>query len=190
MNTSLKIVLVCALCALAACSKGGSGTSASESAGTTASAAPESAGTPASSASAGSSSASGNWVANGATACEKYLTPDVVAAILTHPAGRSKTLGAQGCDYETTDSGGSISITLTAAGPAAFDAEQKYFVNPIPLPGVGDKAVRHTTGIEAIKGEDRGCSIQAGGAPGSTKLTGEALAQKLGEICNKLFALP
>ena len=132
----------------------------------------------------------GAWIANGATACEKYLTPGVVAEILTNPAGQSKTLSAQSCTYETADNSGSISITLTNAGPSAFDAYQQYLADPVPLAGVGDKASRSIIGIDAVKGADRSGSIDAGGPPGSTKLRGEALAQKLGAICNKLFALP
>src|SRR5690348_8278472 len=132
----------------------------------------------------------GGWIAHGATACEKYLTPDVVAAILSHPAGKSKRLSGPACTHESGDSGGSISITLSSAGPAAFEQYQQYLVDPRPLAGVGDKASSSITGIDAVKGNDRTCTIDAGGAPGSTKLTGGALAQKLGEICNTLFALP
>ena len=135
-------------------------------------------------------SAQNGWIANGAIACDKYLTPDVVAAILSHPAGQAKRLSGQACTFESSDSGGSISITLSNAGPAAFDQYQQYLVDPRPLAGVGDKASTSLTGIDAVKGNDRTCTIDAGGAPGSTKLTGGALAQKLGEICNKLFALP
>ena len=130
------------------------------------------------------------WIANGATACDKHLTPDVVAAILSHPTGKSRRLSDQACRFESNDSGGSISITLANAGPAAFDQYQQYLVYPRPLAGVGDKASSSLTGIDAVKGNDRTCTIDAGGAPGSTKLTGDALAQKLGEICNRLFALP
>ena len=38
------------------------------------------------------------WTANGATACEKYLTPDVVAAILRNPAGKPRRLDANSCN--------------------------------------------------------------------------------------------
>lgn len=45
-------------------------------------------------------------------------------------------------------------------------------------------------GIDAVKGNDRTCTIDVVGPPGSTQLAGEALARKLGEICNDLFGLP
>ena len=164
------------LCALAACSQNhGSNT-----------AGPGDGNAPASNRAAAPS----GWIANGATACDKYLTPDVVAAILSHPAGKAKRLSDQACTFESNDSGGSISITLSNAGPAAFEQYQQYLVDPRPLAGVGDKASSSFTGIDAVKGNDRTCTIDAGGAPGSTKLTGDALSQKLGEICNRLFALP
>jgi hypothetical protein len=129
-----------------------------------------------------------SWVANGASACEKYLTPDFVGQIFKNPAGQAKKRGVQGCGFETPDFA-SISITLAAGGPSVFDAHQKYLTNPVPLDGVGDKAVRTAAGIEAVKGQDRMCGIDVM-PPFGNKLSGEALAKKLGEICNKLFALP
>jgi hypothetical protein len=132
----------------------------------------------------------GSWIANGAGACNRYLSHGVVAAILNNPAGANKTLSPQACSYSTSDSGGTITITLTNAGPLAFDAYQKYLVNPQPLPGVGDKASQSMIGIVAVKGTDRNCSIDAGGAPDALRMRGAELGQKLGEICNQLFALP
>jgi hypothetical protein len=134
--------------------------------------------------------AGNHWTDNGATACDTYLTHDLVSAVLTNPAGQSKKLSVQSCTYQTSDSGGSITITLTNAGLSAFDHYQQYLVNPVPLPGVGDKASQSIIGIDAAKGADRGCDIDAGGAPGSLKLHGAELGQKLGAICNQLFALP
>lgn len=99
-------------------------------------------------------------------------------------------MSIQACSFTTSDDGGSISITLSNAGPAAFDAYQKYLVDPQPLSGVGDRASQSVTGIDAVKGGDRSCSIDAGGAPGSLRLKGAELGQKLGAICNQLFALP
>ena len=175
-STAAYIATGAMLCALAACSQnhGSNNVGPSDS----------------SAAASNQAAPSNGWIANGATACDKYLTPDVVAAILSHPAGKTKRLSGQACTFESNDSGGNISITLSNAGSAAFDQYQQYLVDPRPLAGVGDKASSSLTGIDAVKGNDRTCTIDAGGAPGSTKLTGDALAQKLGEICNKLLALP
>jgi hypothetical protein len=141
------------------------------------------------SASATVSSANGQlWPNNGAIACEKYLTPDFVGQIFKNPTGHAKKLSAQGCSFETPDFA-SINITLAAAGPAVLIAHQKYLSNPVPLSGVGDKAVRTASGIEAIKGQNRMCGIDVM-PPFGNKLSGEALAKKVGEICNKLFSLP
>jgi len=141
------------------------------------------------SASATVSSTNGQlWPNNGAIACEKYLTPDFVGQIFKNPAGHAKKLSAQGCSFETPDFA-SINITLSSAGPAVFAAHQKYLSNPVPLSGVGDKAVRTASGIEAIKGQNRMCGIDVV-PPFGNKLSGEALAKKVGEICNKLFSLP
>lgn len=179
MNTRILLRTIIAAgmtCTIAACSRGAP--------------TPAGGGGAPASASGTSTAATTGWIANGSTACEKYLTPDVVAAILSNPAGQSKQLSAQACTYETSDNTGNISITLAAAGPEAFDRHQEFLADPHPLAGVGDKASRSLIGIEAVKGQDRMCTIDAGGPPGSTRLTGEPLAQKLGEICNRLFALP
>lgn len=130
----------------------------------------------------------GDFASRGGDACGKYLTPDIVSSILNGPTTPAKKLSPQGCNVTTVDNAGTISITLTAATPQAFDAYQKYLSNPTPLAGVGDRAVQSTTGISSIKGSNEGCDIDAGGAPGSLKIHGPALGQKLGEICNRIYA--
>ena len=164
------IALACAACVLAACSHGAS-TDAHGSA-----------------TSASASSTQAAWIANGATACDTYLTPAVVADILKNPTGRTKQLSAWSCAYKTTDFA-NISITLTPAGTAGLDRHIGFLPDPTPLAGVGDKAVRTSLGIEAAKGTDRMCSIDIT-PPFAAKQSGEAPAQKLGPICNALFALP
>jgi hypothetical protein len=129
------------------------------------------------------------WIANGSTACDKYLTPEFVAAVLTHPSGKSKTLSPQACAFNADDDSANISITLMNAGPKDFEAYQQYLSNPEPLAGVGDRASVSVTGIDAVKGNDRSCAIDAGGAPGSLMIRGKELGNKLGQICNLLFAL-
>ena len=141
----------------------------------------------AASGSASAAAAGSDWASNGATACEKYLTPDFLAQIFPKPEGHPEKLAGWSCSYETSDSS-SINITLINAGPAGFEADQKNLSNPVPLSGVGDKAVNNMTGVEAVKG-NRMCDIGVM-PPFGNKLSGEALAQKLGEVCNKLFALP
>jgi hypothetical protein len=149
-------------------------------------------GGPSSSSAAGGSAS--DWIANATTACEKYLTPDVVATIWAKPAGRVKQVDtrsatAKECRFQA-DSGFSITIALNTAGPESFDGGQKYLVDPLPLPNVGDKASITGDGIVAVKGPNRTCHIDAYSNSGSIQLSREALAQKFGEICNKLFALP
>jgi hypothetical protein len=59
------------------------------------------------------------------------------------------------------------------------------------MAGVGDGAYWNPAGaVSAVKGPDRGCDVSVVGAPYVTKIRDEALGRKLGEICNKLFALP
>ena len=127
------------------------------------------------------------WILNGATACDTFLTPEVLGKIFKNPAGHSKKLSAQACRFSTTDLA-AINITLIQAGPAVFDAEVKNRDGATPLSGVGDKAVRSTIGIEAVEGTDRICRITIV-PPFGNKLSGEPLARELGDVCNKLFAL-
>ncbi len=131
-------------------------------------------------------SGAAQWVANGATACQRFLTLDVTSAILAKP-GAFTRLSPQSCSYKADN--GSIAITLTQTSMASFAARQEFLADPKPLAGVGDKAVQHAIGILAIKG-DRGCGINTVGALGAFKLGGPALGAKLGAICNDLFALP
>lgn len=123
-----------------------------------------------------------SWTANGSSACERFLTPDVVAAILTQPAGPAARIDANSCHT------GGIYISLKVASIESFRLELPRIVGTHPLAGVGDGAYWNGAGaVSAVKGHDRGCDIGVIGA--ATKIRDEALGQKLGEICNKLFAL-
>ncbi len=136
-----------------------------------------------SAAAAGASTNGADWIANGADACEKFLTPDVVAAILRTPVGKPERLDADSCRA------GGIHISLKVADIDAYRLELPRIVGTHPMDGVGDGAYWNQAGaVSAVKGHDRGCDISVIGAP--TKVQGAALGQKLGEICNKLFALP
>ncbi|MGH7592616.1 MAG: hypothetical protein ACRELE_01990 [Gemmatimonadales bacterium] len=123
----------------------------------------------------------------GAAACDKYLTAGVVGEILAGPPGKPRQVSPQSCSVASTDNAGTITITLVNSGAQNFDAYQKYLVNPTPLPGVGDRAVQSLIGIAAFKAPNMQCHIDTGGAPGSLKLRGAALGQKLGAICNQIF---
>jgi hypothetical protein len=123
------------------------------------------------------------WIDNGATACEKYLTHDVVSAILSGPAGAPQRIDAHSCHV------GMIYIMLKVADIDVFRPERPRIAFAHPISGVGDGAFWNDAGgFSAVKGHDRGCDISVVGAP--TKIQGAALGQKLGDICNKLFAIP
>jgi hypothetical protein len=127
----------------------------------------------------------GGWISNGATACEKYLTPDVVAAILRTPAGHPRRLDVNSCNA------GMIYIFLKVADINVFRMELPRIAGVHLISGVGDGAYWNEAGaLSAVKGHDRGCNISIIGAPGELKIHDAALGQKLGEICNKLFAIP
>lgn len=137
-------------------------------------------------AAAGSPSQTG-WAANGASACEKYLGPQVVGAILLQPAGHARRVDAQSCEYLSSGSG-MIEIRLTAADVDVFRQELPRIMGAHPITGIGDAAYWNEAGaLSAVKGHGRGCDISV--LVGS-KVRGEALAQQLGKICNALFALP
>lgn len=125
----------------------------------------------------------GGWIANGATACEKYLTPDVVATILRSPAGHPRRLDANSCNV------GPIYIFLKVADIDVFRLTVQRIVGAHPISGVGDGAFWNEAGaLSAVKGHNRGCDISVID-PGAPKIHKAELGQKLGEICNKLFAI-
>ncbi len=127
--------------------------------------------------------ASGAWIDNGATACEKYLTPDVVAAILRAPAGHPHRLDMASCNV------GPIYITLKVADIDVFRAEVPRIFGAHPIGGIGDGAYWNQAGaLSAVKGHERGCDISVID-PGAPKIHNAELGQKLGEICNRLFAI-
>ena len=132
------------------------------------------------------------WVLNGAAACAKYLTPDEITAVFGSASGDSQPNGPHACMFSTAHAPNTdystINIYLSSGGSASFD-EDVDTKNGTPLSGVGDKAVRtQEDGVQAVKG-DHICSIGVK-PPYGNKLKGDALALKLGEVCNKLFSLP
>ncbi len=136
------------------------------------------------SAPSGASGSGHAWIVNGASACEKYLTPDVMAAILTVPAGHAQRLDDHSCHT------GIIYISLKLADIDVFRQELKMIAGVHLLANVGDGAYWNEAGaVSAVKGHDRGCDISVI-SPGQAKLHDAALGQALGAICNKLFALP
>jgi hypothetical protein len=122
------------------------------------------------------------WMANGGSACEKYLTPEVLAAILIKPVGTAERLDATSCRAA------GVYISLQVSSVQRFKLQLPQIIGTHPLVGVGDMAYWNQAGaVSAVKGNDRGCAISVIGAP--AKIHDEALGLKLGEICNKLFAL-
>ncbi len=125
--------------------------------------------------------ADGGWIANGATACEKYLTPEVVTAILGKAAGQPRRLDAHSCNT------GMIYISLKVADINVFQLELPRIAGVHLMGGVGDAAYWNEAGaVSAVKGHDRGCDISV---ITGAKIHNAELGQKLGEICNKLFAI-
>lgn len=95
-----------------------------------------------------------DWTANGATACEKYLKPEIVATILRAPAGTPQRIDASSCHV------GPIYITLKVASIDVFRAELPMIAGTHTMAGVGDGAYWNQAGaVSAVKGRDRGCDI-------------------------------
>jgi hypothetical protein len=126
-----------------------------------------------------------SWVSNGSSACAKYLTPDVLAAILKTPDGKAEKLDATSCRT------GFVYISLAVKSVDVFRMELGQIVGVNKMTGVGDLAYwNHAGAVSAVKGRDRGCEISVLNGPYMAKIHDEELGKKLGEICNKLFALP
>ncbi len=127
----------------------------------------------------------GDWTSLGATACARYFTPEINAALLPGP-GTPKTRSATSCTVGTA--GGNIQLSLSADNLASFNAGAQYLPDTVPLPGVGDRALQDAVGIKAYKAPNRVCTIELVGNEGFFKQSGAQLGQTLGGVCNKLFA--
>lgn len=133
--------------------------------------------------------ASADWENKGSTACQQYLTPEFVGQIVDKPSGQSERLSDASCSFRTSHgTGTNVTIILIGAGASAFDGDPNT-QGGTPLTGIGDKAMRTHSGIEAYKSQRGICQIDVS-PPFGNKLKDDALAQKLGEVCNKLVALP
>jgi hypothetical protein len=129
------------------------------------------------------------WVKNGATACDKYLTPELISLLFKNPNGQSHAQDAQTCIFEAAHKPNTdfstIWISLSDGSNSVFDTHSTT-INGTPLAGVGDKAVRtREGGVKAVK-RDRICDIFVK-PPADNN---DAMAKKLGEVCTKLFELP
>ena len=124
------------------------------------------------------------WTANGAGACAKYFTPDFVGAVMGGPPKPAKVTSDSSC------LSGMLYITLESTSAEHFRQQMPLIAATHPISGIGDVAFWNDAGtVSSAKGQDRGCNIGVF-LPNQAKLQREALAQKLGTICNKLFALP
>ena len=180
---SFKIgTLIFALCTLAACSNGAS-TAPSGAAADSAS--PVAAQMP---------SEAGGAVGN---SCDVITTADM-AGILVTPATRKDGPDLGACKYQTATKG-QVTINVAQGDGANFWwslATTTQGAN-VPLAGVGDKALYNAFAggrpLIARKG-NMTCFVDVVGYDNSdamdsiTRDRGEALAKKLGELCNKLFA--
>jgi hypothetical protein len=124
----------------------------------------------------------------GAGACGKYLTDDVVNKILGAAADERKVLSKQGCSVRSTKTGGELTITLKDITPQSFHAFREFLSSPENLPGVGDSAMSSIAPtVTAIKG-NMGCDFDAMKGSSPTALSDAERAKALGELCNKIFA--
>lgn len=172
-GTASRLLLLISLCLLAACSKGAS-TAQAAGASTTLNAA-----------------AHGNASAN---PCDVITAADV-ASILTAPATRKPGVDSVQCMYQT-QSHATVTISVEKGDDekGAWMLATTYNATKNPLAGVGDEALYNPEGaiLIARKG-DTSCRVDVVGYDNAnamddiTKDRGEALARKLGALCNKLL---
>jgi len=124
------------------------------------------------------------WNANGATACEKFLTPYVMAAVLVKPSGSASKYNAKSCHR------GSVYIALSTGTVDVFRRDAEHVAFAEPMTGIGDAAYWTAAGVvSAVKAPDLKCDISVAAAPAEMRLKDGALGQALGGVCNQLFAL-
>jgi hypothetical protein len=125
------------------------------------------------------------WASNGATACEKFVTVDVMSAVLIKPSsGAPSKDGAKACHR------GSIYVALSTGSVDAFKKNMDHVALATPMSGVGDAAYWTPAGaVSAVKAPDRQCDISVADVLPAMRLKDEALGQALGAVCTQLFAL-
>jgi hypothetical protein len=130
-----------------------------------------------------------------ATACDRGLvTRDDVAAILRDPIATMKSLAADGdpqaCEFVTA---GFASVTISLRPGLGNTTAATWASGRMPMPaetlrGVGDRAVWSAELKEVIATKnDLLCDIGVGSPPGAS-LSSSVFKQRLGELCNKVFA--
>ncbi len=130
-------------------------------------------------------------------ACDRHLvTEDDVAGILRDPIARMKSLATDGdpqsCEFETA---GFASITIAlrpGLGNTTVDtwASGRMPAAATPLANVGDRAVWVATLREVVATKNNLlCDIGVGGAPTASQ-SDDVIRQRLGGLCNKIFAHP
>jgi hypothetical protein len=153
---------------------------------------------PAAVAAAAPGAALSDWSANGATACEKLLTPDFLNAILIHATGESQAKpDGSSCYFSADYSGGFNTITIGLSDRVTLAdwnrmIEKNLFGKDVPMSGIGARAVRSEDGtaLHAHTNSGRMCAVVLMPLGESPKLSSDALAKKFGTLCNQLFALP
>jgi hypothetical protein len=133
--------------------------------------------------------------ASAGNACDRHLvTRNDVAAILRDPITTMKSLGADGdaqaCEFETA---GFASVTISlrpGLGNATVDAwaSGRMPLHAEALAGVGDRAAWCGDLKEVIATKNNVlCDVGVGGPPGAS-VSSEVVKQRLGDLCNKIFA--
>jgi hypothetical protein len=127
--------------------------------------------------------------------CDVITAADV-AGILTAPSTRKSGLTSASCMYQTQSRANvTIGVARGDEEKGAWMLATTYNATKNPLAGVGDEALYNPDGTTLIarKG-DTSCRVDVVGYDNAsamddiTKDRGEALARKLGALCNKLFA--
>ncbi len=178
----LWIALAIALCATVACSQTASPSAAQTNAGSVA-----------------STQANASSDSDRPIDCSKILSSSDVSDLLTAPVTMKKTGGDNNdCDF-TVASGASITVAFATGsdGKYRWKSASDPTLAMVPMQGLGDKAMRRVMGegvdVVATKG-DLLCWVtmlgtnSASDTANITKLRGDALAEKLGALCNKGFA--
>lgn len=176
------IALAIALCATAACSQTGSAPAAQTNASSIAPAQP-------------TDSSDSHRLLD----CAKILSSSDVADLLTAPVTMKKT-GGDGTDCNfTIASGASITVSFATGsdGRYRWKTASDPTLGMVPMPGLGDKAMKRSmsAGVDVVatKGDVLCWATMVGtnsvkDTGNITKLRGDALATKIGELCNKGFS--
>ncbi|OOG56843.1 hypothetical protein B0E48_12215 [Rhodanobacter sp. C03] len=124
--------------------------------------------------------------------CDKLFTTADVAGILESPIELSRNPLSNGCTFENERVAIQVWIGKDTTAEMSWNdvTASPDSANFVDLPGVGDQARRRASnGFEVLSRKGKLYCFASRSSNTDTNIGAEALAKRLGALCNKVFAV-